>query len=749
MLQRVKYSLLGLSMVAAVLAVPSAATPAGAQAGWDGFDTTGVPTGVEAGDNTFPAWSAGVTNDLGGSAADLWVNNHAIKSEALIDYTGGGTVFADAIPSAIADLDTHGVTFTDIDGDGDEDLIEVAGRNPDGGNNRNIVWRNNNGSLSLVGGTTGLEDAPGRGRHAVMVDIDLDGDMDAMIVNLDRTVLLDEDDNPLAAAPSELYLNNGDGTSWTKAADPSNAIGDENRRFAHVTSSGPGTPNAVITSSAFGVALDSIKIGSATLAESDTPIRQTAFAANNATRIRDVALGDLDGDLDPEFVVARQDDFNNEPDLLGTLPIGVGQITRSNLVPLAIQAVSNDDLADSCRAVALADFDNDQDLDIFGGCTFQEEGQNRNIVLLNDGSGNFSLASSTQVPATVTNTTTVVVAGDFDNNGWVDTYSATGHDNQEGPDHLFMNKGGNGNHWLKVDLVATNNPDAVGTQVFVGTDKWQVRESGHRHHQGQDMRELHFGLGTNTAVAPLEIRWPDGTHETCTVAGVDRTVTVTQGGAGCVAQTASGQAAALAASPSLDKFCQGELVTVDLGAGQLPTNGDDVILGTSGADIVDALGGNDLVCGLDGDDQITGGVGDDRLYGDGGLDTVNGGDGNDLIWGGGGHDRLFGDGGNDVLRGSRGRDLIRGGDGKDRLWGQAGHDFLYGDAGHDTLLGQGGNDLMFGGDGRDDMWGIQGNDRMFGEGGADTLRGGGGTNTLDGGDSIDACFRGSRVNCES
>ena len=41
-----------------------------------------------------------------------------------------------------------------------------------------------------------------------------------------------------------------------------------------------------------------------------------------------------------------------------------------------------------------------------------------------------------------------------------------------------------------------SNPDVAGAQVFVGTNNWQVRETGHRNHRSQDWGTLHFGLGS-------------------------------------------------------------------------------------------------------------------------------------------------------------------------------------------------------------------------------------------------------------
>lgn len=59
--------------------------------------------------------------------------------------------------------------------------------------------------------------------------------------------------------------------------------------------------------------------------------------------------------------------------------------------------------------------------------------------------------------------------------------------------------------------------------------------------------------------------------------------------------------------------CNGLVVTVDIGAGEEPTDGDDVILGTKGADVINALEGNDTICGLGGEDLVAGGGGMDTF----------------------------------------------------------------------------------------------------------------------------------------
>ncbi|MER7558897.1 calcium-binding protein [Nocardioides sp. NPDC126508] len=102
--------------------------------------------------------------------------------------------------------------------------------------------------------------------------------------------------------------------------------------------------------------------------------------------------------------------------------------------------------------------------------------------------------------------------------------------------------------------------------------------------------------------------------------------------------------------------CGGMAITVDIGAGGAPTDGDDVILGTPGVDVIHALGGHDVICGLGGGsvgadiDQVYGEGGDDLIIGSSGTDYMRGGDGNDVFRGNGGQDYYFpGMGDDDII----------------------------------------------------------------------------------------------------
>ena len=228
------------------------------------------------------------------------------------------------------------------------------------------------------------------------------------------------------------------------------------------------------------------------------------------------------------------------------------------------------------------------------------------------------------------------------------------------------------------------------------------------------------------------------------------------------------------ATPPSSLLCNGLAVTVDIAAGDLPTSGDDIILGTSGPDTILAGDGDDTVCagdgddaifGADGNDTILGEAGNDILAGNAGNDVIDGGDGDDTIFAGSGDDNVTGGTGEDLLGGSSGVDTISGGEGNDRISGGSDNDgTINGDAGddavngggdndtevhggdgNDTVSGNGGSDVIYGGDGNDEVRGGQGNDIVNGDAGDDFVAGNNGTDTCNGGTGTDT----AAANCEA
>ena len=97
---------------------------------------------------------------------------------------------------------------------------------------------------------------------------------------------------------------------------------------------------------------------------------------------------------------------------------------------------------------------------------------------------------------------------------------------------LLVNEAKNANHWLGIRLVGTrSNRSAIGARVVVEGAKrnWvdEVR-SGSSYNSSSDLR-LHFGLGSETAVKRVSVRWPSGGKESFAVEGVDRMVEFVEG----------------------------------------------------------------------------------------------------------------------------------------------------------------------------------------------------------------------------
>ncbi len=182
--------------------------------------------------------------------------------------------------------------------------------------------------------------------------------------------------------------------------------------------------------------------------------------------------------------------------------------------------------------------------------------------------------------------------------------------------------------------------------------------------------------------------------------------------------------------------CTADVVTVEIADGEVPTEGDDVILGTSADDRIDGLGGNDIICGLEGDDTLIGGEGDDIIDGGPGGDRIDGGAGNDVSLGRDGSDIINGEAGNDVVFGGPDDDVLTGGPGADQLYGEGGIDQIDGGDGADSLAGGPEGDTLVGGEGDDVLAGGAGNDTAFGgavDGSEDS-----GDDAIDGGDGDDA-----------
>jgi hypothetical protein len=132
------------------------------------------------------------------------------------------------------------------------------------------------------------------------------------------------------------------------------------------------------------------------------------------------------------------------------------------------------------------------------------------LMFRNMGRGIFENVSEKLGPALQVPTVSRGVAvADYDNDGDLDIFVSN---NGEAP-QLLRNDGGNSNHWLEIFLIgARSNRDGVGARLKVTAGSLvlhEQRKGGMSYQSAQDPR-LHFGLGQNATVRSVEVIWPSG-----------------------------------------------------------------------------------------------------------------------------------------------------------------------------------------------------------------------------------------------
>ena len=156
-----------------------------------------------------------------------------------------------------------------------------------------------------------------------------------------------------------------------------------------------------------------------------------------------------------------------------------------------------------------------------------------NLIYKNDGKGRFcNMSKSLGRDLQRHFVSRGAAVADFDNDGDLDVLVSNNGERAQ----LLRNDGGNRNHWLQIRLVGTeSNRDGVGARVkVVAGDLIQhdERKGGTSYQSAQDPR-LHFGLGRRDTVDSVEVTWPSGLREIFRDLESDATITLKEGtGAG-------------------------------------------------------------------------------------------------------------------------------------------------------------------------------------------------------------------------
>jgi len=431
---------------------------------------------------------AGVADDgLGKGAAfadvngdglvDLYLSNTGGANKLFLNQ-GDGT-FKDATATAGKGVDfpgfSMGSVFGDYDNDGDQDLYLA-----NGGQyviEANVLFANNgDGTFSDVTSKAGvgLKDFT---YSASFVDYDNDGDLDLYCANYGID------------AKNILYRNNGDGT-FTDATDQA-GVGDKSWSWmgvwADVDNDGDADLYVVNGRYPAGEPNKLFINDGGTFSEQAKP-----RGVDDPNWGLGAAFGDIDNDGDLDLFVSNYVGGNNL-----YLNDGKGFFTRAS----ARIVGSVDGWG---KGPSFGDIDHDGDLDLYEGDCKQA-----NQLYLNDGKGNFTNVADKQPQvqcATVRIKATALA--DVDNDGDLDLYVVNwGTENK-----LFLNSQ-NDSNWLKVKLVGTtSNRDAYGAKVklLAGGKLAGFREV--RSATGfcaQEPAVVHFGAPAGNYT--VEVDFPSGT----------------------------------------------------------------------------------------------------------------------------------------------------------------------------------------------------------------------------------------------
>lgn len=432
-----------------------------------------------------------------------------------------------------------GVAVGDYDNDGWEDLYVV-------GVNRNLLFYNNgDGTFTDVTEAAGLKGLdPQRGKTwsicAGWFDYDNDGWLDLFVVNycvwgLDKDPFCGSEFTGVRAychpskfdpLPDALYHNNRDGT------------------FTEVSAAAGIHPHL---GKGMGVAF----------ADYDADGYLDVFVANDTTR-NFLFHNQGDGTFSERGLQAGVA-YNGDGSALSYMGADFRDVDNDGRPDIFVTAISNetfsyfhnegggifDDFTHTSGLGRLSifssgwsngifDLNNDGRKDLFSvnshvndniGFEMNVPFKQRNSIFANAGDRFVDVSASAGEDFQVAAAHRGCAFGDLDNDGRIDVVVSR----FDGPAEVFRNVSPGGNHWLLVKTVGTrSNRDGIGAQIRLesasGVQYNHVTTSV--GYASSSSRRVHFGLGQDTVVTRLEIRWPSGVRQELRNVPADQILTV-------------------------------------------------------------------------------------------------------------------------------------------------------------------------------------------------------------------------------
>lgn len=415
---------------------------------------------------------------------DIYVVNHDHAGQLAVLYlnNGDGTFTESAVPAGVSVTSSgEGAVWFDYDKDGNIDLY-IAN---EGGSNA-LMRNNGDGTFSNVSDATGANDSGLAPITNLLTDFNNDGAMDIYIVNLlGSNVLLRGDIN----GNFTVVENAGIGNSGRGLSGVWGDFNGDGYADLYVINDGA---NAMYKNNGDGTFTD------------------VTAASGTASILRGFggAIGDYDNDGDFDIYVSN---------------LGVNQLFQNDgsgvFVDVAA-AVGVDNPLNS-RGVSFGDLDNDGDLDIF-----VVNANGANALFINDGSGAFGDSAVSAGVSDASRNGQGTAIADLDNDGDLDIYVA----NFGQPNLLYLNDG-NSNHYLNVVLAGlANDANGIGSviKIFTNPTSQTKMVEGGGGFSSHNSLPVEFGLGSLTSVDSIIVKWPYGRAQTVVPSGIDQTIIITE-----------------------------------------------------------------------------------------------------------------------------------------------------------------------------------------------------------------------------